>query len=88
MHSYIFLLGSLGQTTAKHVRTKPDNSIISKKCTIKDIDFTSAWGKKHALDDQIKAAVDAEDTCDVETGESEQPKKMVKFYRIRTCFAV
>ena len=47
---------------------------------IKDIDFTSARGKKRTLDDQIKAVddntVDAEDVEDVEAGESEQPKKI------------
>ena len=47
---------------------------------IKNIDFTSARGKKRTLDGQIKAvdddAVDSEDVEDVEAGESEQPKKI------------
>ena len=42
---------------------------------IKDIDFTSARGKKRTLDAQIKA-VDVEDVDDVEAGESEQSKKI------------
>ena len=42
---------------------------------IKDIDFTSARGKKRTLDNQIKA-VDAEDVEDVEAVELEQPKKI------------
>ena len=32
---------------------------------------------KRTLDDQIKAAVDAEDANDMKAGESEQPKKVV-----------
>ena len=46
---------------------------------IKDIDFTSAQGKKRTLDGQIKAvddnAVNAEDV-DVTASELEQPKKI------------
>ena len=46
--------------------------------SMKDIDYTSARGKKRTLDDQIKAvddnSVDAEDLEDVKVGESEQPK--------------
>ena len=42
---------------------------------IKDIDFTSARGKKRTLDEQIKA-VDVEEEDNVEAGESEQSKKI------------
>ena len=42
---------------------------------IKDIDFTSARGKKRTLDDKIKA-VGADDVEDVEADESEQPKRI------------
>lgn len=50
--------------------------------SVKDIDFTSARGKKRTLDNQIKAvddnSVDVEDVEDVEVGESEQPKNWIK----------
>ena len=42
---------------------------------IKDLDFTSARGKKQTLDDQIKA-VDTDYADGEEIGESEQPKKI------------
>jgi len=58
-----------------------DNSIIPKRSAVSSDQryrlYLNPKYKNVLLDDQIKAAVDAEDTCDVETGESEQPKKIV-----------
>ena len=61
---------------AKHAQKSPVSGSYLKEVQylpIKDIDFTSARGKKRTLDDQIKA-VDAENIEDAKLGELDQLK--------------